>query len=682
MKDSPWTLGQKNEAVKRGPHPSAQRNYMEFFRNEMADMCDKNYWMVLPYTAVRSLDGLRISPPGVVPQKDRRPRTIVDYTYSKDNENTVPLAPPHAMQFGRAPQRIVAKALLANPQYGPVKGILADMSDAFYRAQLCPDGVATLGVIVPSLHVTEDPLIAFPLTLPMGWKESPPWWCAISESITDIAQQRADNNWDPPLHRLEHMLPPDEISPIVRDVPFLKGPNKSPSLAYFDVFLDDFIALAQGDKKRSCQLRRILLHTMDEVIPPKIDCPNAKDPISIKKLLKGDGSWKDIQKILGWIMNFAKQELTLPPAKALRLEQLLHSISPTQKRISVRKWQKLLGELRSMVWAIPGGEGFFSRLQTCLKGYQKEKRISLSEETHAELSDWKYLSRSLSSRPTHFSELIPTYPHYIGSIDASGSGMGGVWFPPGEGPGEQPLLWRAPFHQKIVTELITDKNPMGTITNSDLELAGTVAHDDVLAQARPIKHWTTLINTDNKAAMYWRRKGSISSVSPASRLLRLAALHQRSYQYHPTHQYLSGIANRMADDASRLTHLPDSQFLSYFNFTYPQKDSWKLCHLRQDMNSALTCALLKQKPLKVSQTDVLRPNATLGSSGRNFVRPQDWTPGSVNATIPSPSSKCSTPGIEMDALPPVVDRSSLELRRMQFAMWGRRSPAWGSGILG
>jgi hypothetical protein len=595
MRDKIWSNKMKDEAVKRGPHPSAKRNHVEFFRNEMADMCEKNYWMVLPYHMVRDLDELRISPPGVVPQKDRRPRTIVDYTFSGVNENTISLAPAHSMQFGRAAQRLVTKSLLANPEHGPVRGILADMSDAFYRAQLCPDGVAKLGVIVPAVSDDEPPLIAFPLTLPMGWKESPPWWCAISETIADLAQKRANENWNPPAHHLEHLLPED-----IMDIPKAKTTKSpviqthSPPLAYFDVFLDDFIAFAQGDRQRLAQLRRILLHTMDQVIPPKVNCTTAKDPISIKKLLKGDGSWNYVHKILGWIMDLANHELTLPPAKKLRLQHLLSSISPSQKRISVKKWQKLLGELRSMVWAVPGGEGFFSRLQACLKGHSNKNRISLSTDTHAELSDWKILAKSLATRPTSFNELVPTYPNYMGTMDASGSGMGGVWFPPSDCKTEPPLLWRAPFHPKIIAELITESNPQGTITNSDLELTGTIAHDDILAQSRPVKGTTTLSHTDNKAAMYWRRKGSVSTVSPAAYLLRLSALHQRCHQYKPTHQYLPGRRNCMADDASRLNKLSDSQFLTYFNINYPQNQSWQLCHLRNEMSSALTSALLKK----------------------------------------------------------------------------------------
>ena len=42
------------------------------------------------------------------------------------------------------------------------------------------------------------------------------------------------------------------------------------------------------------------------------------------------------------------------------------------------------------------------------------------------------------------------------------------------------------FSREITTSLVTYENPHGTISNSDLELAGHVAHNDVLASLENI----------------------------------------------------------------------------------------------------------------------------------------------------------------------------------------------------
>jgi hypothetical protein len=68
----------------RGPQKSAYE-YQEFLREEMLDFVCKAFWMVLPYDRVKEIEALikrlRISPLGVVPQHERRPRIIVDYSF-------------------------------------------------------------------------------------------------------------------------------------------------------------------------------------------------------------------------------------------------------------------------------------------------------------------------------------------------------------------------------------------------------------------------------------------------------------------------------------------------------------------------------------------------------------------------------------------------------------------------
>ena len=77
LSSKPWTTSQKDEAVARGPHQSSNE-YVDFLRDELADMVERATWMVLPYSRLRQLRDLRISPMGVVPQHERRPRPIVD----------------------------------------------------------------------------------------------------------------------------------------------------------------------------------------------------------------------------------------------------------------------------------------------------------------------------------------------------------------------------------------------------------------------------------------------------------------------------------------------------------------------------------------------------------------------------------------------------------------------------
>ena len=95
QKSKPWSREEISVALARGSHQSAF-SHLEFLREEMSDMIEQGYWTLLPYSNVLNLSHLRLSPLGIVPQRDRRPRIIVDYTFWGINEDTVPLAPAEA----------------------------------------------------------------------------------------------------------------------------------------------------------------------------------------------------------------------------------------------------------------------------------------------------------------------------------------------------------------------------------------------------------------------------------------------------------------------------------------------------------------------------------------------------------------------------------------------------------
>jgi hypothetical protein len=139
----------------------------------MADMVEKAIWAVLPYHKVKNLPNLRVSPIGVVPQHERRPQPIVDYTFSNVNTDTLKFPPKEAMQFGRALERIITQAVRADPRFGPVKFIKIDLTDGFYRVFIRAEDIPKLGVAFPCLDAKEPLIVAFPLALPMGWTESP-----------------------------------------------------------------------------------------------------------------------------------------------------------------------------------------------------------------------------------------------------------------------------------------------------------------------------------------------------------------------------------------------------------------------------------------------------------------------------------------------------------------------------
>jgi hypothetical protein len=87
---------------------------------------------------------------------------------------------------------------------------------------------------------------------------------------------------------------------------------------------------------------------------------------------------------------------------------------------------------------------------------------------------------NLAQRPTHVIELVPGDNHYTGYCDVCAAGAGSVWI--SGNLDLRPLVRRVPFSVAITSQVISDTNPRGTLTNSDLEMAAVLLHNMVLEQ--------------------------------------------------------------------------------------------------------------------------------------------------------------------------------------------------------
>jgi hypothetical protein len=152
-----------------------------------------------------------------------------------------------------------------------------------------------------------------------------------------------------------------------------------------------------------------------------------------------------------------------------------------------------LGELRSITLGLPGVQGLFSTLQEhlCHNDIKSRLRLIASTSVHDFLDDFRCLTATLSERPTKIAELLPQAPSRIGASDSSVTGMGGIHFIPQPDRSIKPCIWNQLLPAEVTTRLVTGANPSGDIIISDLELAATVSHHDILAHYVGIHELTT-----------------------------------------------------------------------------------------------------------------------------------------------------------------------------------------------
>ena len=701
----PWPVEDLDMRIERGCHHSAVE-HSEFLREEMAEFIENGFWVVLPYSQVRHLPNLQLSPAAVKEERDRKPRLLCDHSWYPVNDTTLPHCPPEAMQFGGALGRIMHRIRHAHPRYGPVYLSKHDIKDGFYRMFLRATDCPRLAIVLPK-YDGEEQMVGIPMSCTMGWTQSPPTFSAMSETVADVANAVFAAS---PRCASEHRLAPlaesmdelEAISPVDRgvedhvatallakmdkavtpeqadDVPAFPVSNRplQRPIGYTDVFVDDFIQLGQGGKLRLNVLRNHLLHSIDAVLArPQLDEPLRNEAVSLKKLLKGDGSWATRKLVLGWILDSVRKTIELPAHRKAAVAEIFADLAKT-KRVGAKKWSSILGKLRFISMAIPGSAGLFSALQWA-KNQAGNGRVRIDGFVRDSIDAFGRLAASLIARPTYLAELVPEDPAVLGATDAAKPGMGGVFF---NASGEC-FVWRLPFPADVQANLVSSDNLTGDITNSDLEQAGVLAQRALMVSHGGVPYSTLETFCDNTPAVSRDRKGAVSGPGAASALCRFASDHQRQHRYCHVATYLPGPKNVMGDDASRMQELSDTSFLAYFEQRYPQPSPWQLLHLPAETASALISCLRSPRRAKTLSRRPVTPATVTGTPGANSAKSTASSLTSVMSLAKKTRSATSlSTASDIGPLDAPVNLSRLVQWRTPSWQWARGSPTWVSQI--
>lgn len=120
--------------------------------------------------------------------------------------------------------------------------------------------------------------------------------------------------------------------------------------------------------------------------------------------------------------------------------------------------------------ALPEGCSLLSPCNWVLRGrpplvYLHQNRVLLEA-----ITDIHFILRTFTSRPTRCRNLVTAWPDFVGVVDASSFGVGGIII--GEHAKCPPTVFRLQWPAEITSDVVSFTNPMGRLTSSDLEMAG------------------------------------------------------------------------------------------------------------------------------------------------------------------------------------------------------------------
>ena len=664
-----WTFEEIQAAINRGPHKSAlEPDAIAHFAAEVADKVAKGQARVVLWDDIKfnHPPRLKVSPVAAIPHKSRAYRSILDLSFSlrledggvvkSVNDTTTKLAPRGAIdQLGHSLKRIIHAFAEADDD-AVILMAKWDIQDGFWRLN-CREGEEWNFCYVWPQAPGEPCRLVVPTSLQMGWVESPPYFCAASETARDVAAEYIETPIGSlPEHKFEQWAG--------AATPIGNNEGRGGALRYIlEVYVDDFIScIIPTTREQVEHVARGIMHGIHDVFPPSEDA--TKDPISNKKLQKGDGTFATTKCILGFDFDGVNKTIWLEEAKRATLLTILHQwlrgATRARRGIPFAEFESVTAKLRHAFTALREGRGLLSPCNWVIQRRPKVVYLHRDGALLEAIRDIHTILRNSTLQPTHCKDLVAAWPDYIGIVDASSHGVGGVII--GELSGVPPTVFRLQWPPDISNALVSFENPQGTITNSDLEMAGVLLLWLCLEGVAPdLAHKHVALFSDNSPSVSWTTKMASKHSRVAAQLVRALALRlnlKKSCPITPIH--IPGIENALTDIPSRsFGSVPEwhctshEDLLTLFNskFPLPSQASWTVFQFESGVITRVISAL-RMRGITLGEWQRLPTiGRHIGQIGPSMSNLWDWT---------LTHRGCSTrpKSVSLQDLPPESDRVS------------------------
>ena len=276
-----WSRSQIEAALRYGAHPSAQATEAKnCLLQETKMKVEEGFAKVVTYKDIKHNlpPKLKLSPIAMIPHKSRKFRAILDLSFTlratktktaSVNDTTQKQAPAEAMtELGNVIKRILATIEDRRKADPDIEFMFAklDIKDGFWRLVVNEADAWNFCYAIPNENADtpiDDTKIVVPNSLQMGWCESPPFFCAASETGRDVIASLLQT--DLKHHPFEHKMLPKNFD----NIPSHSSHDLTTFATLIEVYVDDYIgAIDNITKEHILQVSRAMLHGIHSVFPP------------------------------------------------------------------------------------------------------------------------------------------------------------------------------------------------------------------------------------------------------------------------------------------------------------------------------------------------------------------------------------------------------------------------------
>jgi hypothetical protein len=596
------------------------RDLPDIVRKSIANDVSHGFAIPICVEDITKIPGAMICPLGIVRQttissdgqriaKDRltHDQTFCVLESSKSVNTLLDSSAYPELIYGFCLRRIIYQILSLRHHY-PTDSILIskfDIKSAFRRINYSGQAATRCIAVFDNIAYVN-------LRMTFGGSNCPTTWCAVSEIITDLANDLLSSlDWDHTTlyWRYQHLVPlPDHIKSTIPMAPCLDTlllPEPRP-WGSTDIFIDDAIPVFLNRPEYVSRATAAVPLAIDILSRPfdEHDSPPRDHMLALSKL-EAEGAPNEIQIVLGWRLNTRSLIISLPTEKYTAWTDDINTFL-VKKYAKHEELESLVGRLVHSSTVIPLSRFFLGDLRRHIqRTHSKWIRIKFTEVEISILQLWKTLLHR-AHIGINLNLVSMRKPTNMTITDACPSGMGGFELPSGK-------AWRMPLPN------------IQHLPNNALEFIASVIGIWVALEQNTVPNLGSILAiTDNSSCVCWLKKSTFNStMNPVDCQIacKLATL-VITNNIQLNAQHVPGSKNNLADALSRKFQLSEADLTIFARLNFPDQvpANFQVCPLPEEITCWVYSTLqlrtpsFKAKPNQPTKNEILPGNAGRVSS--------------------------------------------------------------------